>query len=276
MAWILWLVAILLLFLLILLAASIRVVKEYERGVIFRLGRLVGAKGPGLFFIIPIVDSMVKVDLRTAVFDVPPQEVITKDNVTTKVNAVVYYRVVDPEKAVTEVENYSYATAQIALTTIRSVIGQAELDELLSEREKLNQRLQSIIDEATDPWGIKVSAVEIKDVMLPEGMQRAMAAQAEAERERRRRIIAAEGEFQAAKKIAEAAEVLAKQKGGLFIRMLQTITEATEEKASTVIIPFPVEMLEPLGLLRTQTRENSGSGGSSSGSSGGSGGASAE
>ena len=277
MAWILWLVAILLLFLLILLAASIRVVKEYERGVIFRLGRLVGAKGPGLFFIIPIVDSMVKVDLRTAVFDVPPQEVITKDNVTTKVNAVVYYRVVDPEKAVTEVENYSYATAQIALTTIRSVIGQAELDELLSEREKLNQRLQSIIDEATDPWGIKVSAVEIKDVMLPEGMQRAMAAQAEAERERRRRIIAAEGEFQAAKKIAEAAEVLAKQKGGLFIRMLQTITEATEEKASTVIIPFPVEMLEPLGLLRTQTRENSGSSGSSSGGSGGSGGsASAE
>ena len=277
MAWILWLVAILLLFLLILLAASIRVVKEYERGVIFRLGRLVGAKGPGLFFIIPIVDSMVKVDLRTAVFDVPPQEVITKDNVTTKVNAVVYYRVVDPEKAVTEVENYSYATAQIALTTIRSVIGQAELDELLSEREKLNQRLQSIIDEATDPWGIKVSAVEIKDVMLPEGMQRAMAAQAEAERERRRRIIAAEGEFQAAKKIAEAAEVLAKQKGGLFIRMLQTITEATEEKASTVIIPFPVEMLEPLGFLRAQTRENSGSSGSSSGSSsGGSGDASAE
>ncbi|MCW7074755.1 MAG: slipin family protein [Candidatus Methanospirare jalkutatii] len=275
MAWILWLVAILLLFLLILLAASIRVVKEYERGVIFRLGRLIGAKGPGLFFIIPIVDSMVKVDLRTAVFDVPPQEVITKDNVTTKVNAVVYYRVVDPEKAVTEVENYSYATAQIALTTIRSVIGQAELDELLSEREKLNRRLQSIIDEATDPWGIKVSAVEIKDVMLPEGMQRAMAAQAEAERERRRRIIAAEGEFQAAKRIAEAAEVLAKQKGGLFIRMLQTITEATEEKASTVIIPFPVEMLGPLGFLHTQTRENSGSSGSSSGGSG-SGGASVE
>jgi len=272
MSWILWL-AVVLFFLVILLLASVRVVKEYERGVIFRLGRLVGAKGPGLFFIIPIVDSMVKVDLRTAVFDVPPQEVITKDNVTTKVNAVVYYRVVDPEKAVTEVENYSYATAQIALTTIRSVIGQAELDELLSEREKLNQRLQSIIDEATDPWGIKVSAVEIKDVMLPEGMQRAMAAQAEAERERRRRIIAAEGEFQAAKRIAEAAEVLAKQKGGLFIRMLQTITEATEEKASTVIIPFPVEMLEPLGFLRTQTRENSGSSGSSSG---GSGGASAE
>ncbi|UYZ39951.1 MAG: SPFH domain-containing protein [Candidatus Methanospirare jalkutatii] len=277
MSWILWLVVVLF-FLVILLLASVRVVKEYERGVIFRLGRLVGAKGPGLFFIIPIVDSMVKVDLRTAVFDVPPQEVITKDNVTTKVNAVVYYRVVDPEKAVTEVENYSYATAQIALTTIRSVIGQAELDELLSEREKLNRRLQSIIDEATDPWGIKVSAVEIKDVMLPESMQRAMAAQAEAERERRRRIIAAEGEFQAAKKIAEAAEVLAKQKGGLFIRMLQTITEATEEKASTVIIPFPVEMLEPLGLLRSQTRENSGSSGSSSSSSGGSGsgGASAE
>ncbi|MBE0517141.1 MAG: slipin family protein, partial [Methanophagales archaeon] len=173
----------------ILLAASIKVVKEYERGVIFRLGRLVGARGPGLFLIIPIFESMVKIDLRVSVFDVPPQEVITKDNVTTRVNAVVYYRVLDPEKAVTEVERFDYATSQIALTTIRGVIGQAELDELLSERDKLNKRLQLIIDEATDPWGIKVSAVEIKDVELPKEMQRAMAAQAEAERNRRARII---------------------------------------------------------------------------------------
>jgi len=234
-------------FVLIVLFASIKVVKEYERGVIFRLGRLVGARGPGLFLIIPIFESMVKMDLRVSVFDVPPQEVITKDNVTTKVNAVVYYRVIDPEKAVTAVERYAYATTQIALTTIRSVIGQAELDELLSERDKLNKRLQVIIDEATDPWGIKVSAVEIKDVELPKEMQRAMAAQAEAERNRRARVIAADAEFQAAKKVAEAASVLEKERGGLFIRTLQTIKEATEEKATTVIIPFPIEMLGALG-----------------------------
>ena len=241
---------------LILLAASIKVVKEYERGVIFRLGRLVGARGPGLFLIIPIFESMVKIGLRVSVFDVPPQEVITKDNVTTRVNAVVYYRVLDPEKAVTAVERYGYATSQIALTTIRGVIGQAELDELLSERDKLNKRLQVIIDEATDPWGIKVSAVEIKDVELPKEMQRAMAAQAEAERERRARIISADAEFQAAKKIAEAASVLEKEKGGMFIRTLQTIKEATEEKASTVIIPFPVEMLSFLGY-HSKTRSKS-------------------
>ncbi len=232
---------------LVILASSIKVVKEYERGVIFRLGRLVGARGPGLFLIIPIFESMVKIDLRVLVFDVPPQEVITRDNVTTRVNAVVYYRVLDPEKAVTAVERYDYATSQIALTTIRGVIGQAELDELLSERDKLNKRLQVIIDEATDPWGIKVSAVEIKDVELPKEMQRAMAAQAEAERDKRARIITADGEFQAAKKIAEAANVLQKEKGGLFIRTLQTIKEATEEKATTVVIPFPVEMLEAFG-----------------------------
>lgn len=241
---------------LILLAASIKVVKEYERGVIFRLGRLVGARGPGLFLIIPIFESMVKIDLRVVVFDVPPQEVITKDNVTTKVNAVVYYRVLDPEKAVTAVERYNYATSQIALTTIRSVIGQAELDELLAERDKLNKRLQVIIDEATDPWGIKVSAVEIKDVELPKEMQRAMAAQAEAERNRRARIISADAEFQAAKKIAEAAGVLYKEKGGMFIRTLQTIKEATEEKATTVLIPFPIEMLTALGY-RSETRSKS-------------------
>ncbi len=238
---------------LILLASAIKVVKEYERGVIFRLGRLVGARGPGLFFIIPIFETMVKIDLRVSVFDVPPQEVITKDNVTTRVNAVVYYRVLDPEKAVTVVERYDYATSQIALTTIRGVIGQAELDELLSERDKLNQRLQKIIDEATDPWGIKVSAVEIKDVELPKEMQRAMAAQAEAERDKRARIISADAEFQAAKKIAEAAGVLATQKGGMFIRALQMIKEATEEKATTVIIPFPIEMLEALGY-RTEKK----------------------
>ncbi len=241
----------------IILASSIKVVKEYERGVIFRLGRLVGARGPGLFLVIPIFESMIKIDLRVLVFDVPPQELITRDNVTTRVNAVVYYRVLDPEKAVTEVEQYQYATSQIALTTIRSVIGQAELDELLSKRDKLNKELQQIIDEATDPWGIKVTAVEIKDVELPKEMQRAMAAQAEAERDRRARIITADAEFQAAKKVAEAASVLEKEKGGMFIRTLQTIKEATEEKATTVVIPFPIQMLEAFGYRaeRTKTKE---------------------
>lgn len=242
----------------IILASSIKVVKEYERGVIFRLGRLVGARGPGLFLVIPIFESMVKIDLRVLVFDVPPQEVITRDNVTTRVNAVVYYRVIDPEKAVTEVQNYHYATSQIALTTIRGVIGQAELDDLLSERDKLNHKLQQIIDEATDPWGIKVSSVEIKDVELPKEMQRAMAAQAEAERDRRARIITADAEYQAAKKIAEAASVLEQEKGGMFIRTLQTIKEATAEKATTVIIPFPIEMLEAFGYRTergTKTKE---------------------
>ncbi|HUV02144.1 MAG TPA: slipin family protein [Desulfobacteria bacterium] len=247
-----WLIGVLF-FAVIVLASSIKVVKEYERGVIFRLGRLVGARGPGLFLIIPLFESMVKIDLRVSVFDIPPQEVITKDNVTAKVNAVVYYRVLDPEKAVTEVEQYQYATSQVALTTIRGVIGQAELDEILSERDKINKRLQVIIDEATDPWGIKVSSVEIKDVELPKEMQRAMAAQAEAERNKRARIISADAEFQAAKKIAEAANVLQKEKGGMFIRTLQTIKEATEEKATTVIIPFPIEMLEALGY-RSEAR----------------------
>ncbi|MFV9676316.1 MAG: slipin family protein [Methanosarcinales archaeon] len=252
-----WLIGIIIV-LVIILASSIKVVKEYERGVIFRLGRLVGARGPGLFLIIPIFETMIKIDLRVAVFDVQPQEVITKDNVTARVNAVVYYRVLDPEKAVTEVEQYQYATAQIALTTIRGVIGQAELDELLSERDKLNHKLQQIIDDATDSWGIKVSSVEIKDVELPKEMQRAMAAQAEAERNRRARIISADAEFQAAKKVAEAAGVLESEKGGMFIRTLQTIKEATEEKATTVIIPFPIEMLEAFGYRTergTKTKE---------------------
>ncbi|HDM36268.1 MAG TPA: slipin family protein [Candidatus Syntrophoarchaeum butanivorans] len=236
-----------LIILLIILASAVKVVKEYERGVIFRLGRLVGARGPGLFFIIPIFEMMVKVDLRTVTFDVPPQEVITKDNVTTKVNAVVYYRVMDPEKAVTQVENYALATSQIALTTLRGVIGQSELDELLAEREKINKKLQQIVDEATDPWGIKVSAVEIKDVELPKEMQRAMASQAEAERNRRARIIAAEGEYQAAQRLAEAAEILNKTKGAMFIRALEMIRDATEEKATTVVIPIPVEWMEAFG-----------------------------
>lgn len=229
--------------LLIFLASSIRIVKEYERGVIFRLGRLVGAKGPGLFFIIPIIDKMVIVDLRTVTYDVPAQEVVTRDNVTVKVNAVVYYRVVDPAKAVTEVFNYMYATAQIAQTTLRSIIGQAELDEVLSEREKLNVKLQQIIDEATNPWGIKVTAVEIKDVELPEEMRRVMAMQAQAERERRSKIIRAEGEYQASMRLKEAADVLAQSEGALFLRYLQTLSDVAAEKNTTIILPIPVELL---------------------------------
>ncbi|NHW23219.1 MAG: slipin family protein [Archaeoglobales archaeon] len=232
------------LILLIFFASAIRIVKEYERGVIFRLGRLIGAKGPGLFFIIPFLDNMVKVDLRTVTYDVPAQEVVTKDNVTVRVNAVVYYRVIDPAKAVTEVFNYTYATAQIAQTTLRSIIGQAELDELLSEREKLNIRLQQIIDEATNPWGIKVTAVEIKDVELPEEMRRVMAMQAEAERERRSKIIRAEGEYQAAMRLKEASDVLAQSEGALFLRYLQTLNEVAAEKNTTIILPVPVELLK--------------------------------
>ncbi|MFN3384574.1 MAG: slipin family protein [Archaeoglobaceae archaeon] len=241
MEWYYWGIAIIIL---VFFASAIRVVKEYERGVIFRLGRLLGAKGPGIFLIIPILDSMVKVDLRTVTYDVPAQEVVTKDNVTVKVNAVVYYRVVDPAKAVTEVYNYMYATAQIAQTTLRSIIGQAELDEVLSEREKLNLRLQQIIDEATNPWGIKVTAVEIKDVELPEEMRRVMAMQAEAERERRSKIIRAEGEYQAAMKLKEASDVLAQSESAIFLRYLQTLNEVAAEKNTTIILPIPVELLK--------------------------------
>ncbi len=231
----------------IFLLASIRIVKEYERGVIFRLGRLVGARGPGLFFIIPIVESMTVVDLRTITYDVPSQEVVTKDNVTVRVNAVVYYRVVDPTKAVTEVYDYKYATAQIAQTTLRSIIGQAELDEVLSEREKLNVKLQQIIDEATNPWGIKVTAVEIKDVELPDEMRRVMAMQAEAERERRSKIIRAEGEYQAAIKLKEAADILAQSKGALMLRYLQTLNEIASEQNTTIVVPIPIELLNLIG-----------------------------
>ncbi|WP_290898571.1 slipin family protein [Ferroglobus sp.] len=226
------------------LLSGIRIVKEYERGVIFRLGRLVGARGPGIFYVIPILESMQVVDLRTVTYDVPPQEVVTRDNVTVRVNAVVYYRVVDPEKAITEVYDYKFATAQIAQTTLRSVIGQAELDELLSEREKLNLKLQQIIDEATDQWGIKVSAVEIKDVELPKEMQRAMAMQAEAERERRAKIIRADGEYQAALKLKEAAEILSESRGAMMLRILQTMNEISNAQNTTIVFPIPIEILE--------------------------------
>lgn len=229
---------------LLFLASSIKVVKEYERGVVFRLGRLVGARGPGLFLVIPILETMQIVDLRTVTYDVPSQEVVTKDNVTVKVNAVVYYRVVDPNKAITEVFDYQYATAQLAQTTLRSVIGQAELDEVLSEREKLNVKLQQIIDEETNPWGIKVTAVEIKDVELPEEMRRVMAMQAEAERERRSKIIRAEGEYQAAMKLKEAADVLAQSDGAILLRYLQTLNEISAEQNTTIVMPIPVELLK--------------------------------
>ncbi len=228
------------------LANAIKIVREYERGVIFRLGRLVGAKGPGLFLIIPIVDKMVKVDLRTITLDVPPQEVITRDNVPASVNAVVYFRVVDPQAAVVEVLDYIEATRQISMTTLRSVLGRVELDELLSEREKLNRELQAIIDEHTDPWGIKVITVEIKDVKIPTDMQRAIARQAEAERERRSKIINAEGELQAAEKLREAAEIMQRSPGALQLRYLQTLAEISTENASTVVFPVPIDFLTAL------------------------------
>jgi regulator of protease activity HflC (stomatin/prohibitin superfamily) len=233
----------------IIILSAIRVVREYEKGVIFRLGRLLGAKGPGLFFVWPIIDRMLKVDLRVVTMDVPAQEVITTDNVTVRVDAVVYYRVMDPTNAVIKVERYNYATSQLAQTTLRSVIGKSQLDEILAERDKLNKAIAKILDEATDPWGIKVTTVEIKSVTLPSGMQRAIAAQAEAERERRARVISALGERQAAEKLAEAAEIMAKSKGSLYIRTLQTIAEATAEKASTVVVPLPMEILDALGRI---------------------------
>jgi len=227
---------------LIIISNTIRVVSEYERGVIFRLGRLIGAKGPGLFFLIPIVDRMVKISLRTVTFDVTPQEIITRDNVPVKVNAVVYFRVLDPCKAVVEVENYQLATMQIAQTTLRGVLGQSELDDLLSEREKINQRLQQIIDEQTDPWGIKVSIVEIKEVELPDTMKRAMASQAESERNRRAKIINAEGEFQASEKLVAASRILEQSPLGIQLRYLQVATEIASEKNSTLVFPLPLEL----------------------------------
>jgi len=228
---------------LVLLSMTVKIVPEYERGVIFRLGRLIGAKGPGLFLIIPFVDRMVRVDLRVVTLDVPSQEVITKDNVTVRVNAVVYFRVVDPNAAVVKVLDHIRATSQISQTTLRNVLGQSELDELLAERDKLNQALQKIIDEQTDPWGIKVSTVEIKEVELAEEMKRSMAAQAEAERTRRAKIIHADGEFQASQRLAEAGAIIGKEPTALQLRYLATLTEIASEKNSTVIFPLPIDLI---------------------------------
>jgi regulator of protease activity HflC (stomatin/prohibitin superfamily) len=236
----------LILFLLSLIASAIKVVQEYERGVIFRLGRLVGARGPGLFFIIPIIDRMVKVDLRVVTLDVPSQEAITRDNVTVKVNAVVFFRVVDPSAAVVKVEDYKRATWNIAQTTLRNVLGQSELDEILSHREEINKKLQEIIDETTEPWGVKVSIVEVKDVELPQGMQRAMAKQAEAEREKRAKIVHAEGEYAAAQNLSEAAKLMSMNPVSIQLRYLQTLTEISVEKNSTIIFPVPINLLEKL------------------------------
>ncbi len=229
----------------IILSNAIRVLREYERGVIFRLGRLIAAKGPGIVFLIPIVDRMVKVSLRTVVFDVPTQDVITRDNVSIKVNAVVYFRVVQPEKAIVEVENFLFATSQLSQTTLRSVLGQSELDEILSQRDKINRQLQEIIDEHTEPWGIKISNVEVKQIDLPPEMQRAMAKQAEAERERRAKVVHAEGEFQASQKLADAAAIIATNPIALQLRFLQTLTEVAADKNSTILFPVPIDVLEP-------------------------------
>jgi len=240
-----YVVIVLLIIGLIFLFSSVKVAREYERGVVFRLGRLLGIKGPGLFILIPFIDKAVKVDLRTITLNVPPQEVITRDNVTVKVNAVAYFRVIDASKAIVQVENYLVATSQIAQTTLRSVLGQVDLDQLLSERDQINERLQVIIDEQTHPWGVKVSVVEVKDVELPTTMQRAIARQAEAERERRAKIIAADGEYQASEKLSQAAAVIGAQPAALQLRYLQTMNEiGTNERTTTLILPFPVELLD--------------------------------
>ncbi len=232
-------------FIVMFLSSAIRILKEYERGVIFRLGRVVATKGPGLIILIPVIDKMVKVSLRLITMDVPAQDVITRDNVSIKVNAVVYFRVVDPTKAVVEVEDYFFATSQLAQTTLRSICGQAELDEILSEREKINNKLQSILDKHTDPWGIKVTTVELKHIDLPEEMQRSMARQAEAERERRAKVINAEGEYQAATRLAEAAEIIQRYPEALQLRYLQTLREISSEGNSTTLFPIPIDLLIP-------------------------------
>jgi regulator of protease activity HflC (stomatin/prohibitin superfamily) len=232
-------------FALIAIGASVRILREYERGVVFRLGRLIAQKGPGLILLIPFIDRMVKVDLRTVTLNIPPQEVITRDNVPAGVNAVAYFRVIDPRKAITEVENYLLATSQISQTALRSVLGKAEFDQLLSERERLNEELQTIIDESTEPWGVKVTAVEIKDVEIPEQMQRAIARQAEAERERRAKIINSEGEFQAAQKLTDAADIISTNPASLQLRYLQTLLEIGSNQNTTVVFPLPMDVLEP-------------------------------
>jgi len=230
----------------ILILSGVRILNEYERGVVFRLGRIVAPKGPGFKWIIPMVDKMTKISLRVITMDVPPQDIITKDNVSVKVNAVVYFRVVDPVKAVIQVENYLYSTSQLAQTTLRSILGQVELDGLLAERETLNIKLQEVLDKHTDPWGIKVTLVEVKDVDLPQEMQRAMARQAEAERERRAKIIAAEGEYQSATKLSEASDILSRNPMALQLRYLQTLAEMSSEKNSTIVFPLPIDLITPL------------------------------
>jgi regulator of protease activity HflC (stomatin/prohibitin superfamily) len=232
-------------FALIILSNAIKILREYERGVVFRLGRLVSARGPGLILLIPIVDRMLRVSLRTIVLDVPPQDIITQDNVSIKVNAVVYFRVIDPQKAIVQVENFLAATSQISQTTLRSVLGQSELDDLLSQRDKINHKLQQIIDANTEPWGVKVTNVEVKQIDLPQEMQRAMAKQAEAERERRSKVIAAEGEFQASQRLSDAAKILSEQPSALTLRYLQTLREIATEKNSTTIFPVPIDLLKP-------------------------------
>jgi len=233
----------LIVFLIIIASASIKILREYERGVIFRLGRLIGAKGPGVIFIIPGVDRLLRISLRTVALEIPPQDVITRDNISIRVNAVVYFRVVDPNKAVVAIENYLYATSQLAQTTLRNIIGQSQLDELLSERDKINVQLQDILDRHTEPWGVKVSLVETKQVDLDKEMQRAIARQAEAERERRAKVIHAEGEAQAAKKLAEAANIISVYPAAIHLRFLQTLTEVGAENNSTVIVPIPIDLL---------------------------------
>ncbi|MBO9681547.1 MAG: slipin family protein [Flavisolibacter sp.] len=241
---------------LIILSNAIKILREYERGVVFRLGRLIAAKGPGLIFLIPIIDKMVRVSLRTVVLDVPPQDVITQDNVSIKVNAVVYFRVIDPRNAIVQVENFLAATSQISQTTLRSVLGQSELDDLLSQREKINHKLQQIIDANTEPWGVKVTNVEVKQIDLPQEMQRAMAKQAEAERERRSKVIAAEGEYQASQRLSDAARILSDQPSALTLRYLQTLREIATEKNSTTIFPVPIDLLKP--FLKTDGKEITG------------------
>jgi len=237
------------------LSTALKVVREYDRGVIFRLGRLLGSKGPGLIILIPLIDKMVKVSLRVVTMDIPTQDIITKDNVSVKVNAVLYFRVVNPERAIVDVEDYIFATGQLAQTTLRSILGQVELDELLSKREEINEQLQRIVDEQTDPWGVKVSLVELKHVDLPTEMQRAMAKQAEAERERRAKIIHAEGEFQASEKLAKAAEIIGRQPAALQLRYLQTLTDVAAENNSTLVFPLPIEFLKAFGNISETVSE---------------------
>ncbi len=253
-------IAVIVFFGFILLVNMIKVLREYERGVIFRLGRLIGAKGPGLIILIPIIDKMVRVDLRVITYDVPPQDVITRDNVSIKVNAVVYFQVVEANRAIVSVANFFEATSQIAQTTLRSVLGQVELDDLLTNREKINSELQRIIDEQTEPWGIKVSVVEVKNVDLPPDMTRAIAKQAEAERERRAKIIHAEGEFQASQKLADAATVIATAPNAMQLRFLQTLTEVATERNSTIIFPIPIDLLSAVTGYLKRGSEDKGSG----------------